>query len=164
MRGKDQTELLEVGHHVAHRGRRQRNRQDARQIARADRLAGGEIALHNGAENLARALVERRQTDLRRADRDVVGGHGIYSLHQPTMTAVTALFKPSIWLWCAPNPRNSQRFAHDPEKWEPVFGQDHAPALLRGSSRCGRAADKSTNCVPSRSSAAWSNMPKAPVS
>ena len=77
VRGIDQAELLEVRHHVAHRGRRQRDRQDARQIARADRLAGGQIALHDRTKNLARALVERRQAHLRTADRDVVGSHGI---------------------------------------------------------------------------------------
>ena len=45
-------------------------------IARADRLAGGEIAFDDLPENLARALVELREADLRRADRDVVDETG----------------------------------------------------------------------------------------
>ena len=64
MRRIDQAELLEVRHHVADRGGRQRHREDARQIARADRLAGRQVALDDLAENLARALVERRQAHL----------------------------------------------------------------------------------------------------
>src|SRR5664280_2317807 len=102
MRGEDQAELLEVRHHVAHRGRRQGDRQQARQIARPDRLAGGEIAFDDVAENLARALVERRQAHLVRADRDVVGSHGLTPYIRPTMTIEPDLFKPDIWLWCAP--------------------------------------------------------------
>src|SRR5262249_25405665 len=69
----DQTELLEVGHDVANRSRRQRRGDQARQVARADRLPGGQIALDDLPENLARALVELRQTDLRRPDRNVLG-------------------------------------------------------------------------------------------
>ena len=61
MRRIDQAELFEIRHDVAHRSRRQRHRQDARQIARADRLAGREIALDDQAEDLARALVELGQ-------------------------------------------------------------------------------------------------------
>ena len=61
VRGVDETELLEVLHHVAHRGRRQRHRQHARQVPGADGLAGGEIGVDDVAEDLARAGVERRQ-------------------------------------------------------------------------------------------------------
>ena len=43
VRRVDQAELLEVGHDVADRGRRQRHRQDAADVARADRLAGLEV-------------------------------------------------------------------------------------------------------------------------
>ena len=39
MRRVDEAEMLEVAHHVADGGRRQRRRQHARQVARADRLA-----------------------------------------------------------------------------------------------------------------------------
>src|SRR5882757_9985021 len=76
MRRKYETKLLEVRHNVAHRSRRQRDRQNARQIARTNRLAGGEIALDDRFENLARALVERGETDMRRADRNVVRSQG----------------------------------------------------------------------------------------
>jgi hypothetical protein len=69
----DQPELLEIGHHVAHRGRRQRGRDQARDVARADRLAGCQIAFDDLTEDLARALVELGEAHLRRADRDVVG-------------------------------------------------------------------------------------------
>ena len=58
MRGIDQAELLQVGHDVAHRGRRQRHCDQARQIARPDRLAGRQITLDDLPKNLARALVE----------------------------------------------------------------------------------------------------------
>jgi hypothetical protein len=68
MRRIHETELLKVGHHVAHRSRRQRHRDDARQIARADRFAGGKITLDDPAEDLARPVVELRQSGLRRAD------------------------------------------------------------------------------------------------
>ena len=54
----DQPQLLQVRHDVADRGRRQRHRQRARQVARADRLAGGEIGLDDLPEDGARALVE----------------------------------------------------------------------------------------------------------
>src|SRR5664280_2685180 len=85
---------------------------------------------HIAAENLARALVERRQAHLVRADRNVVGSHGLTPYIQPTMAIAAVLFKPGLWLWCA-------------------------PATHKDQARCGRAADKSTNCAPSRSNAAW---------
>ena len=71
VRGVDQPELLEVRHHVAHGGRRQRGGDQARDIARAHRLAGRQIALDDLAENLARALVELREADLALADLDI---------------------------------------------------------------------------------------------
>src|SRR3954465_5062334 len=64
VRRPNEPELLEVRHYVAHRGRRQRYRQDAREVARADRLAGRQIALDDRTENLARALIERREAHL----------------------------------------------------------------------------------------------------
>ena len=57
VRRVDQARSLEVRHDVADRGRRQRHRQDAREVARADRLAGRQIALDDPPEDLARALV-----------------------------------------------------------------------------------------------------------
>jgi len=63
MRGIDEAERLEVRHDVAHRGRRQRHGQRTAQIARADRLAGGEIGLDDALEDLARALVELAQAN-----------------------------------------------------------------------------------------------------
>ena len=73
----DQAELLQVLHDVAHRSRRQRHRDDPRQVARADRLAGREIALDDLAKDLARALVELGEADFARADRNVLG-HGTH--------------------------------------------------------------------------------------
>src|SRR6266540_4274897 len=61
VRRVDQAETLEVRHDVAHRGRRQRHRQRATEIARADRLAGRKISLDDALEDLARALVELAQ-------------------------------------------------------------------------------------------------------
>jgi hypothetical protein len=73
VRRVDETELLQVRHHVAHRGGRQRRGDQARDVARAHGLAGGEVTLHDLAENVARALVELSEAHLRRADRDVLG-------------------------------------------------------------------------------------------
>jgi hypothetical protein len=50
------------------------HRQDARQIARADRLAGREIALDDLAKNLAGALVELAEAQLARGKRQVMTG------------------------------------------------------------------------------------------
>src|SRR5262249_36559805 len=63
MRGVDKAELLEVGHDVAHRGGRQHYGERTAQIARSDRLSGGEIGLDDALEDLARALVELTQAD-----------------------------------------------------------------------------------------------------
>ena len=61
VRGVDQPRRLQVRHHVADRGGRERHRQDARQVARAHRLARGEVALHDAPEDLARAIVDIHQ-------------------------------------------------------------------------------------------------------
>ena len=75
MRRIDQAELLEIRHHVADRGRRQRHRDQARNVARADRFAGREIAFDDLTKNVARALVELGEPGMRRdqANRIVVG-------------------------------------------------------------------------------------------
>ena len=57
----DQPGMLQVRHDVAHGGGRQRHRQDAGDVARADRLAGRQIALDDAPEDLARALVQLRE-------------------------------------------------------------------------------------------------------
>src|SRR5215510_704350 len=72
VRSEYEPELFQVGHHVADGGRRQRDWQQARQISRADRLAGCQITLDDLAENLARTLVQRRETNLCRSNRNVV--------------------------------------------------------------------------------------------
>ena len=81
----DEAELFEVRHHVAHRGRRQRHRDDAREIARADRLAGRKVALDDLAENFARALIELREPGLSggslgRSERSLVGHRSLLVL------------------------------------------------------------------------------------
>ena len=53
----DQPRQLQIGHDIAHRRRRQRHRQQAGDVARADRLPGGEIAIDDLAEDFPRALV-----------------------------------------------------------------------------------------------------------
>src|SRR6202040_1079598 len=68
--------LFQVRHHVAHRSRRQRHRNDAGEIARADRLPARQIALDHLAKDLARALVKLSKPGLVSAARNVVGGHG----------------------------------------------------------------------------------------
>ena len=57
----DEAKLLEVAHHVAHGGGRERRRQHARQAARADRLAVAQIGFDDAPENIARAHVEQLQ-------------------------------------------------------------------------------------------------------
>ena len=61
VRRVDEPELLQVLHHIANRGRGQRNRQHARQMPGADRFAGGEIGVDDVAENLPRTGVQVRQ-------------------------------------------------------------------------------------------------------
>src|SRR6266699_6430947 len=60
MRARDEAELREVGHHIADRGRTQVQPREARQRARADRLAFGDIALDQGLEQDLRATVQHR--------------------------------------------------------------------------------------------------------
>jgi len=74
VRRVDQAELLEVLHHVAHRGGRQRHRQQARQVARADRIAADEIGIDDAAEDLARPRVEAGEDA--RFDGGGIGGRG----------------------------------------------------------------------------------------
>ena len=52
------------------------------EIARADRLAGRQIALDDLAEDLARALVELREAGLRSAERNVLGHQSAPSLRR----------------------------------------------------------------------------------
>ena len=58
VRAGDQAELLEIGHHVADRRRRQLEAAGARQRARADRLAVGDVAFDQGLQQGLGALVE----------------------------------------------------------------------------------------------------------
>ncbi len=57
----DKPELLEVLHHVADGGGRQRDRQHARQMPRAHRLAGRQVRFHDAPENFARTSVQIRE-------------------------------------------------------------------------------------------------------
>ena len=77
MRRVDQPHVLQVRHDVADRGGRQRRRQDAAQIARADRIAGLQIGFDDAAEDLARAVVERCKS---------VGAH--FRRRSPSLAAV----------------------------------------------------------------------------
>ena len=72
----NEAELFQIGHDVAHRGRRQRHRQNARQIARAYWLAGRQIALDDLAKDFARTLVELGEAQLVRGERKVMAGQG----------------------------------------------------------------------------------------
>ena len=87
MRRVDQAELLEIRHHVAHRGRRQRHRDQARNVAGTDGFAGGEITLDDLTKNVPRTLVELGKPGMRsdQADRIVVG-HRILRLTQPNLS------------------------------------------------------------------------------
>jgi hypothetical protein len=55
----EQPRLLQIGHHVADRGRRQVERQAARQRAAADRLAGLHIDLDQLAQHRCGAGIKR---------------------------------------------------------------------------------------------------------
>ena len=58
MRTGDEAHLLEIGHHVADRRRRQFESGLPRQHARADRLAVGDIALDQRLQQVLRARVQ----------------------------------------------------------------------------------------------------------
>ena len=58
VRAGDEAHLLEVGHHVADRRRRQLEARLPRQRARADRLAVGDVALDQRLEQVLRARVQ----------------------------------------------------------------------------------------------------------
>ena len=58
MRRVDQPEALQIGHHVPDRGRRERDRELAADVARAHRLAGAEVQFDDLAEDLAGTAVE----------------------------------------------------------------------------------------------------------
>jgi hypothetical protein len=68
----DEAELLKILHDVAHRRGRQRHRDDAREIARADRLSRRQIALDDLAKDFARAFVDLREARVVRTDGDVL--------------------------------------------------------------------------------------------
>src|SRR5262249_11010217 len=72
MRRIDQPELLKVGHHVAHRGRRQRHRDQARNVARTDRFAGCKVAFDNLPENIARPLIQLGKPGTRRDQMRII--------------------------------------------------------------------------------------------
>ena len=132
----DEAELLEVRHDVAHRGRRQRHRDDAREIARADRLAGREIALDDLAEDLARALVELREARLGRSGGTVLGHRpclrpGPRIVHQDG--AIQALSSGAV------PPKSSANSILSPQ----------------GTLNAAEPPTSPTSCAPSRSSAAW---------
>ncbi len=58
MRRIDESQRFEVGHHIPHRGRRQRHGQMPAEVSRPHGLARREIRLHDAPENLPVALVE----------------------------------------------------------------------------------------------------------
>src|SRR5712691_90669 len=69
----DEAERLQVRHDVAHRRRRQRHGQQARDMTRAHRLASRQILVDDMAEDLARTFVELREADFGRSDANVDG-------------------------------------------------------------------------------------------
>ena len=88
VRGEDQPAFLERLHDVADRGRRQRRRQQPRQVARAQRLAGGEIALDDATEDVERALIEAAQ---RPGVAQGLRGQLQRRAHSPTLRPVSIL-------------------------------------------------------------------------
>src|SRR5258708_40349434 len=75
MRRVDQAKLLEIRHHVAHRGWRQRHRDQPRNVARSYGFAGRQITLDDLTKYVPRTLVELGEPGVRRdqANRFVVG-------------------------------------------------------------------------------------------
>ena len=102
MRRVDQAELLEIRHHVAHRGRRQRHRDQARDVARADRLAGGEITLDDLTKYVPRTLIELGEPGMRRdqANRIVVGHRQLQArgprFNRPNLSISGAGYKQTL--------------------------------------------------------------------
>ena len=81
---EDEARVLQIHHHVAHRGGREIGRQDARNGARPNGFAGFEIGVDEAAEDLARALVEPGDAaeplvrqGLGRMGRDHAHGHTV---------------------------------------------------------------------------------------
>src|SRR6202011_1240782 len=99
MRRVDQAELLEIGHHVADRGRRQRHRDQARNVARTDGFAGREITLDDLTKYVPRALVELGEPRVRRdqADRFVVG-HRFLLTTDPNLSISRSSYKQTLAL------------------------------------------------------------------
>ncbi len=62
VRREDQTRLFQIHHDIAHRGRGKTVGQDARDGARAHRLAGLQIGVDQPPEDVARTLVEAGDT------------------------------------------------------------------------------------------------------
>ena len=67
---RDQAEIFEIGHDIAHAGGAETDRKHARQVARADRAARFEVALDDLSEDVLAARIEHLQ--------EIVGnlGHG----------------------------------------------------------------------------------------
>src|SRR3954464_7672407 len=110
MRRVDQAELLEVRHHVTDRGRRQRHRDQTRNVARADGFAGREITLDDLTKNVPRALVELSEPGIRRdqADRIVVSHWHSFQLNPicPSLGADTSgILSTSLTALAAAAPR-----------------------------------------------------------
>ena len=61
VRRRDQPQILEVGHDVAHRSGAQPDAQHAGEVARGDRRAGFEITLDKFSENVLAACVKHRE-------------------------------------------------------------------------------------------------------
>src|ERR1700674_2263804 len=97
MRGINQAECLEIRHHIAHRGRRQRYRDQARNVARPDRFAGRQITLDDLTKYVPRALVELGQPGMRRdqANRFVVG-HRLLLTADPNLSILEAGYKQAL--------------------------------------------------------------------
>src|SRR5580692_5643979 len=90
MRRVNQAELLQIRHHVADRGRRQRHRDQARDVARSHRLAGGEVTLDDLTKDVPRPLIELGEPGMRRdqANRIVVGHRQLRSAGAALATAL----------------------------------------------------------------------------
>src|SRR6202051_2346470 len=104
MRGINQAECLEIRHHIAHRGRRQRYREQARNVARPDRFAGRQITLDDLTKYVPRTLVELGEPGMRcdQANRIVVG-------HWVLLTTAPNLSLPGQGYKRAFAPRGPQR-------------------------------------------------------
>jgi hypothetical protein len=109
----------------------------------ADQVGTLARAVHGAAEELGREFprlaryvddaaerLDRASCALReRAVEDLAHGLGDFARRQPATVFAAAVFAGLALSRFLKNAPRSAGLEHDPEKWTPVFGKDHAPTI-----------------------------------